>query len=45
MNRDDEIQDDFRCWILSDGPIPQGDLSSDALDAIEANIEKSRESF
>jgi hypothetical protein len=46
LKRTDETWDEFLRRIASeDEPIQQGDLSSDALDAIETNIEKSRESF
>jgi hypothetical protein len=46
LKRDNETWDEFlRRVTADDEPIQQGDLSSDALDAIEDNIEKSRESF
>lgn len=46
LKRDDETWDEFlRRMTANDEPIKQGDLSSEALDAIETNVEKSRESF
>jgi hypothetical protein len=46
LKRDDETWDEFlRRVTADDEPIQQGDLSSEALDAIEENIEKTRESF
>jgi len=46
LKRDDETWDEFLRRVTSEEePIQQGDLSPEALDAIEANIEKSRQSF
>ena len=46
LKRDDETWDEFlRRVTAEDEPIQQGDLSSEALDAIEENVRKSRESF
>ena len=46
LKRDDETWDEFLCRVASeDEPIQRGDLSSEALDAIEENIKKSRKSF
>ena len=46
LKRDDETWDEFLHRVTADdNPIQQGDLSSEALDAIEENIEKTRESF
>jgi hypothetical protein len=46
LKRDDETWDEFLRRIASDDePIQQGDLSDEALAAIEDNIEKSRRSF
>jgi hypothetical protein len=46
LKRDDETWDEFLYRVtVDDDPIQQGDLSSEALDAIEENIEKTRESF
>lgn len=46
LKRDGETWDEFLRRMTSDEePIRQGDLSSEALAAIEENVEKSRESF
>jgi len=46
LKRDGETWDEFLRRVTSDEePIQQGDLSSEALNAIEENVEKSRESF
>ena len=46
LKQDDETWDEFLRRISSeDEPIRKGDLSKDALDEIEKNIEKSRKSF
>jgi predicted transcriptional regulator len=46
LKRDDETWDEFLTRVTSDQePIRQGDLSEEALDEIERNIEASRESF
>ncbi|WP_436929594.1 DUF7557 family protein [Halosimplex halobium] len=46
LKRDDETWDEFLRRISSeDEPIRTGDLSDEALDEIERNIERSRESF
>ena len=46
LKRDSETWDEFlRRVTTEEEPIQQGDLSPEALDAIEENIEKSRESF
>jgi len=46
LKRDDETWDEFLRRVTSDDePIKQGDLSSEALDTIQENVEKSRESF
>ena len=46
LKRDNETWDEFLRRVTSeDEPIQQGDLSEEALDAIEDNIKKSRESF
>ena len=46
LKRDGETWDEFLRRVTSDDePIQQGDLSSEALNAIEENVEKSRESF
>jgi hypothetical protein len=46
LKRDGETWDEFLRRVTSDDePIQQGDLSSEALNTIEENVEKSRESF
>lgn len=46
LKQDGETWDEFLRRVASDDePIRQGDLSEDALDAIEDNIQKSRDSF
>ena len=46
LKQDNETWDEFLRRISSkDEPIQKGDLSEDALNEIEKNIEKSRESF
>lgn len=46
LKRDDETWDEFlRRVTAADDPIQQGDLSEEALDAIEENVQKTRESF
>jgi len=46
LKRDTETWDEFlRRVTAEEDPIQQGDLSPEALDAIEANIEKGRDSF
>ena len=46
LKREGETWDQFLRRIASDDePIQQGDLSDEALAAIEDNIEKSRQSF
>ena len=46
LKRDDETWDEFLQRVTADEePIQQGDLSSDALAAIEDNIKQTRESF
>jgi hypothetical protein len=46
LKRDGETWDEFLRRVTSDNdPIQQGDLSSEALDAIEDTIKKTRESF
>ena len=46
LKQDNETWDEFLRRISSeDEPIQKGDLSADALNEIEKNIEKSRESF
>ena len=46
LKRDDETWNEFLRRVTADKePIQQGDLSSDALAAIEHNIERTRESF
>jgi hypothetical protein len=46
LKRDDETWDEFLRRVTSDDePIQQGDLSTEAMDAIEENIEKTRQSF
>jgi len=46
LKRDGETWDEFLRRIASDDePIQQGDLSDEALETIEKNIEKSRQSF
>jgi hypothetical protein len=46
LKRDGETWNEFLRRVTSDEePIQQGDLSSEALNAIEENVEKSRESF
>mgnify|MGYP000150348293 FL=1 len=46
LKREDETWDEFLRRISSeDEPIQKGDLSDEALDAIEDNVRKSRESF
>ena len=46
LKQDNETWDEFLRRISSeDEPIQKGDLSEDALNEIEKNIQKSRESF
>lgn len=46
LKQDGETWDEFLTRIAGeDEPIQQGDLSDEALEEIEKNIEKSRESF
>jgi len=46
LKRDSETWDEFLRRISSeDEPIQKGDLSDEALDEIEKNIERSRQSF
>ncbi|SEN99932.1 hypothetical protein SAMN05216388_10077 [Halorientalis persicus] len=46
LKQDNETWDEFLTRIAGeDEPIQQGDLSDEALDEIERNIERSRESF
>lgn len=46
LKQDDETWDEFLHRVTSeDEPIQKGDLSDEALDEIEKNIERSRESF
>ncbi len=46
LKRENETWDQFLRRVTStDEPIQQGDLSSEALDAIEDNIEKTRDSL
>ena len=46
LKRNDETWDEFlRRVTAADEPIQRGDLSAAALETIEENVEKSRESF
>lgn len=46
LKGDDETWDEFLTRVAGeDDPIQQGDLSDEALEEIEKNIAKSRESF
>lgn len=46
LKQENETWDEFLTRIAGeDEPIQQGDLSDEALDEIEKNIERSRESF
>lgn len=46
LKQENETWDEFLTRIAGeDEPIQQGDLSDEALDEIERNIERSRESF
>lgn len=46
LKNEDETWDDFLTRVASEQePIIQGDVSDEALEAVEENIKRSRESF